>query len=287
LPENRLVRTQFIGLLTILWLFPIEGSSAEHSLDKTGWKLVWQDEFNGKKLSPKKWNILTREQSKHNELQYYVPDEVFVEKGMLRLRSRVRDFGSQHYTSGRVDTSGKFSPVYGLFEIRAKLPAGQGLWPAHWLYPQNRNWQMERLMAQTVTNGLESAIPEERPWYSEIDIMEFLGHTNVVYGTLHYCTFDGQKKSNSGSWKGDTDFTKSFHVYALEWRPDVMRWFVDGHLIHSTHTGIPHTPHYLILNTAVGGKWPGNPDDTTAFPQFHDIDYVRVYQQKDYYRQRK
>ena len=142
---------------------------------------------------------------------------------------------------------------------------------------------MERLMAQTVTNGFESLIPEERPWYSEIDIMEFLGHTNVVYGTLHYHTFSGQKKSSSGNWRGEADFTKEFHVYAVEWRPEVMRWLVDGQLIHSTTNGIPHTPHYLILNTAVGGKWPGNPDDTTVFPQFHDIDYVRVYQQKDYY----
>ena len=143
---------------------------------------------------------------------------------------------------------------------------------------------MERLMSQAVTNGQESLIPEERPWYTEIDIMEFLGHTNVVYGTLHYHTFDGQKKSSSGHWKGDSDFTKDFHVYALEWQPDVLRWFVDKRLIHSTTNGIPHTPHYLILNTAVGGKWPGNPDESTAFPQYHDIDYVRVYQKKDYFR---
>ena len=255
----------------------------ETALEKEGWKLVWHDEFNGRKLASEKWNVLTREQSKHNELQYYLPDEVYVENGVLRLRSRVRDFGSQHYTSGRIDTSGKFAPVYGRFEIRAKLPAGKGLWPAHWLYPQNRNWPMERLMAQAVTNGQESLIPEERPWYTEIDIMEFLGHTNVVYGTLHYHTFDGQKKSSSGHWKGDSDFTKDFHVYALEWQPGVLRWFVDERLIHSTTNGIPHTPHYLILNTAVGGKWPGNPDESTAFPQYHDIDYVRVYQKKDYF----
>jgi beta-glucanase (GH16 family) len=277
------MRTLTFGLLLILQSWCGQIFAAGDSPEKNGWKLVWHDEFNGKKLSPKKWNVLTREQSKHNELQYYVPDEVYLKNGCLRLRSRRRDFGSQHYTSGRVDTSGKFAPVYGLFEIRAKLPAGRGLWPAHWLYPQNRNWPMERLMAQTVTNGFESLIPEERPWYSEIDIMEFLGHTNVVYGTLHYHTFSGQKKSSSGNWRGETDFTKEFHVYAVEWRPEVMRWLVDGHLIHSTTNGIPHTPHYLILNTAVGGKWPGNPDDTTVFPQFHDIDYVRVYQQKDYY----
>lgn len=278
------MRTTLRRIIFFLTILPIAAFAGEKSPKENDWKLVWQDEFKDKKLSPKKWNVLLREQSKHNELQYYVPDEVYIEKGSLRLRSRVRDFGSMHYTSGRVDTSGKFAPVYGRFEIRAKLPGGQGLWPAHWLYPQNRNWEMERLMALAVTNGQERAIPEARPWYSEIDIMEFLGHTNVIYATLHYHTFEGLKKSTSGKVTGKAGYTKDFHIYALEWEPHVMRWFVDGQLIHSTTKGIPHTPHYLILNTAVGGKWPGNPDETTVFPQFHDIDYVRVYQRKEYFK---
>lgn len=253
--------------------------------ERPGWKLVFRDEFTEPKLSAKKWNVLLREQSKHGELQYYLPDEVYIENGSLRLRSRVRDYGTQHYTSGRVDTSGKFAPVYGRFEIRAKLPGGKGLWPAHWLYPQNRDWAMERLMAAAVANKEERLIPEARPWYTEIDIMEFLGHeASVLYGTLHYHSFDGQKKSSSGTLKNETDYTKDFHVYALEWDPDQIRWFVDDQLIHSTKEGIPHTPHYLILNTAVGGSWPGNPDATTVFPQFHDIDYVRVYQREEYFK---
>ena len=250
-----------------------------------GWKLVWHDEFNARKLDPRKWNILIRETSKHNELQYYVPDEAYIENGCLRLRSRVRNYGSKAFTSGRVDTSGKFAPTYGRFEIRARLPGGKGLWPAHWLYPQNRNWQMEHIMAETVASGMERSIPEERPWYSEIDIMEYLGHeTNVLYGTLHYCTFDGQKKSSSGTWRGLCDYSQDFHVYALEWEPDQMRWYIDGELLHSTTNGIPHAPHYLILNTAVGGAWPGNPDATTRFPQYHDIDYLRVYQREHYFK---
>lgn len=273
------------NLLSLFACLVLLAASAFASDERSDWKLVWQDEFNGKKLSSKKWNVLTREQSKHNELQYYVPDEVYIENGCLRLRSRVRDYGSQHYTSGRVDTSGKFAPVYGRFEIRARLPAGKGLWPAHWLYPQNRDWAMERLMAQAITNGQERLIPEARPWYTEIDIMEYLGHeTNILYGTLHYHTFDGQKKSSSGKWKGDCDYSKDFHVYVLEWEPDVMRWFIDGNLIHSTTNGIPHAPHYLIFNTAVGGAWPGNPNATTMFPQYHDIDYVRVYQRREYFK---
>jgi len=259
-------------------------SAEEQAPAPKDWKLVWRDEFNGRKLNPKKWNILLREHSKHNELQYYLPDEAFLQDGCLRLRSRVRDYGAMRYTSGRVDTGGKLAPVYGRFEIRARLPVGKGIWPAHWLYPQNRDWPMERLMADAVANGKERIIPEHRPWYTEIDIMEFLGHEpNIVYGTLHYHTFDGQKKTSSVTWKGDCDYSRDFHVYALEWEPDAIRWFIDRQLIHTTTNGIPHTPHYLILNTAVGGQWPGNPDSSTTFPQFHDIDYVRVYQRAGYF----
>jgi beta-glucanase (GH16 family) len=270
------------------WLTMLAGGvlAGEKSPSLSGWKLVWRDEFNAKKIDARKWNVLLRENSKHNELQYYLSDEVYIANGCLRLRSRVRDFGSRHYTSGRVDTSGKFAPVYGRFEIRARLPSGKGLWPAHWLYPQNRDWKMEYVMAEAVANGKERMIPEARPWYSEIDIMEFLGHEpKILYGTLHYYTFDGQKKTSSVTWKGISDYSKDFHVYALEWEPDAIRWFIDGQLIHATTNGIPHTPHYLILNTAVGGAWPGNPDATTTFPQFHDIDYVRVYQREGYFKQ--
>lgn len=267
-------------VLSVLFIGPTL-SQEQH---KSEWRLVWQDEFGGNRLDTTKWNVLLREQSKHNELQYYLPDEVYVEKGFLRIRSRERAFGSQKYTSGRLDTRGKFSPTYGRFEIRAKLPGGRGLWPAHWLYPQNRNWLMEYIMLDAVEKGKERWIPEERPWYSEIDIMEFLGHErNVLYGTLHYYSFDGKKQTSSGTWRGNEDYAGDFHVYALEWEPDSMRWYIDGRLFHSTAAGVPHTPHYLILNTAVGGVWPGSPDSTTVFPQYHDIDYVRVYERGGYF----
>jgi beta-glucanase (GH16 family) len=281
-----MITKPLLPIALVLLCFAARSPADEGSPANARWRLVWHDEFNGRKLDPKKWNVLLRETSKHNELQYYLPDEAYLTNGCLRLRSRVRNFGSQRYTSGRVDTSGKFAPVYGRFEIRARLPGGKGLWPAHWLYPQNRDWPMEYLMAEAVANNKERLIPEHRPWYSEIDIMEFLGHEpNIVYGTLHYCTFDGQKKSSSVTWKGSCDYSKDFHLYALEWEPGAIRWFLDNQLIHTTTNGIPHTPHYLILNTAVGGAWPGNPNATTTFPQFHDIDYVRVYQRPNYFQE--
>jgi beta-glucanase (GH16 family) len=217
---------------------------------KNSWEMVWKDEFNGTKLDTSKWNVLIRENSKHGELQYYVPDEISVGNGVLRICSHMRKYGSKEYTSGRLDTKMKFAPVYGRFEIRAKLPQGKGLWPAYWLYPQNRDWLMEKAMEDAVAAGKERLIPEERPWYTEIDIMEFLGHeTNILYGTIHYCSFDGTRRSSSGTWRGTVDYTKDFHIYALEWEPDSIRWFIDGNLIYTTTNGIPHTPHYIILNT--------------------------------------
>lgn len=243
------------------------------------WKLIWQDEFNGKSLDKTKWNVLTRETSKHGELQYYVPDEVYLENGCLRIRSQVRDFGDKHYTSGRLDTKDKLAITYGRYEIRGKLPVGQGLWPAYWLYPQNREWEMEYVMSEAVANGKESSIPELRPWYTEIDIMEFLGHEpSTLYATFHFYSFQGVKKSSSATYKGKVSYGDDFHIYALEWEIDAIRWYIDGELIHTAKVGIPHKDHFLILNTAIGGSWPGNPDSTTVFPQFHDIDYVRVYQ---------
>ncbi|MFA6539991.1 MAG: glycoside hydrolase family 16 protein, partial [Bacteroidota bacterium] len=260
-----MVRLSFI---LSLYIFTSIFSLTAQETDHAKWNLVWSDEFNGDRLDQTKWNVLLREQSKHGELQYYVPDEVYVENGLLRVRSRARSYGSMKYTSGRLDTKGKFSPVYGRFEMRAKLPGGKGIWPAYWLYPQNRNWELEYIMEDAVAKGKENLIPEERPWYTEIDIMEFLGHqTNTLYGTLHYCSYDGRRMSSSGTRVGDCDYTKDFHLYTLEWESDSIRWSIDGRQFHATVNGIPHTPHYLILNTAIGGSWPGNPDSTTVFPQ--------------------
>ncbi|MDZ7633559.1 MAG: glycoside hydrolase family 16 protein [Bacteroidales bacterium] len=204
-------------LLIVMLILPLFVSFTEPEPQEK-WKLVWVDDFSSKQLDSARWNVLMRETSKHNELRNYIPEEVFVENGLLRIRSSKRKYGTQEYTSGRIDTRGKCAPVYGRFEIRAKLPGGQGMWPAYWLYPQNRNWQMEYIMAEAVANGKESMIPEARPWYSEIDIMEFLGHEpGVLYGTLHYYTFDGQKKTSSGTWRSETDYSADFHVYVLEW----------------------------------------------------------------------
>lgn len=281
---NYLIIMKKFMLLTFLALLnqtaPTFGQKSEKSVQKD-WKLIWKDDFNGSKLNTSKWNILTRETSKHGELQFYIPEEVCLKNGNLVIRTTKQDFGSMHYTSGRLDTKDKLAITYGRFEIRGKLPVGQGIWPAYWLYPQNRDWQMEYVMSEAVANGKESSIPEFRPWYTEIDIMEFLGHQpRTFYGTFHYYSFQGVKRVSTITYNTESSLADGFHTYMLEWESDAIRWYLDGKLVHTAVEGVPHAPHYLILNTAVGGSWPGNPDSTTVFPQFHEIDYVKVYQRK-------
>ena len=134
--------------------------------------------------------------------------------------------GSRAYTSGHVDTLGKFKQEYGRFEIRAKLPRGQGIWPALWMLPANRE-----------------------TWPPEIDIVELLGHEpNTIHMTNHFGVWP--KNKLEGKDFTGPDFTKDFHVYALEWEPDELRWYVDGDLKHSTRKHIPKEPFYIILNTA-------------------------------------
>ncbi len=233
--------------LTILFL-----AATAPAADLKGWHLIWGDEFNGKTVDPAKWYVEDAALVKNNELQYYAPDDVFLRDGCLVLRSQKRTVGTRDYSSGLVSTRGRFAQAFGRIEIRAKLPKGQGLWPAHWM------------------------LPEDGSWPPEIDIMEMVGsQPNNVVMSLH----NGQWPdlwTQSMDYMGP-DFSAGFHVFALEWEPGEMRWLVDGEVRHSTKQGVPQKPFYLILNTAVGGDMPGEPDDSTPFPQEHVVDYVRVY----------
>ena len=218
-----------------------------------GWKLLWHDEFDGSQIDTTKWRVENAALIKNRELQYYSPDEVFVKDGVLTLRTQKRIMYGRRYTSGLVETKGKFSFQFGRVEVRAKLPKTQGIWPAHWMLPDNGKWP------------------------PEIDIMEALGHEpGKVYFTHHWGTREKHKWEQK--YFEGADFSKDFHVFAIEWEADHITWFVDGQEVHTTRQRIPDVPFYIILNTAVGGDWPGNPGGSTEFPQTHDIDYVRVYQ---------
>ena len=234
--------------------------------DPSGWKLAFSDEFDSKTLDTAKWNTCYPwvedggcTNSGNNELEWYQPDEVFVENGLLRLRAQARSVKEGFpYTSGMVTTHKKFTFQYGYVEARLKVPAGQGMWPALWL------------------------LPEDEHWPPEMDILEVLGHQpSTIYTTLHYTT-DGKNHYSSGSsWKGP-DFSAGYHTIGLLWEPHLLAWTIDGVERSAVTDSIPQEPFYLLANLAVGGTWPGSPNASTIFPSFYEIDYLRVYENKPY-----
>lgn len=218
------------------------------------WKLVWQDEFDYNCLDPSKWNAENWAAEKNNELQYYTPDNLDLKSGVLQIISKKEKYRGRDYTSGAIHSQGKFDFLYGKAEIRAKLPAGQGIFPAFWMMANNQD-----------------------DWLPEIDIMEMLGHRpDEIWMVSHWLDQNGNLKSVSDFYKGE-DFSKAFHTFSVEWTPDSITWFIDGVERFSTTSSIPNEKMYLYLNTAVGGNWPGSPDEATTFPVHYEVDYVRVY----------
>lgn len=254
------------------------GSPVQH-----GWRLTWSDEFNGRDGTapdPAKWKAIVGGGS-GEELEYYTdrPENVHLEHGNLVLTARKEDYRSPYgrkagYTSGRVETRGKFEQKYGRFEARIKLPKGQGIWPAFWMLGANMSGP---------GSGFDSV---KWPACGEIDIMESIGRLpSTVFGTLHGPNYLGGEVQGKYELPARHAFSEDFHLFAIEWEPAVVRFYVDEHL-YATET--PQTlpagdrwifdhPYYLILNLAVGGHWPGPPDATTGFPQQMLVDYVRVY----------
>jgi len=229
---------------------------AETAPAEQAWKLVWSDEFSGSSLDTTKWRAEDVTLVKNSELQSYAPSAVAIRGGMLVISSTVASKDGRAYTSGLIESRGRFARAFGKFEMRAKLPGTKGLWPAFWLLPADESWP------------------------PEIDIMEALGHEPAkVYMTNHWGVWPNTQ--HEGTPFEGPDFTKDFHTFAVEWFPDRMDFFVDG-VKRATHAkDVPKIPFYVILNTAVGGDWPGNPDATTVLPQTFEVDYVRVYEPVD------
>lgn len=228
-------------------------------MEKKGWVLTFQDEFNDSKLDSSKWidsypgNIRTHGDE---EKQWYAADGYEVGKGHLRLKGEKREMEGHPYTSGMVASFGKFAQQYGWFEIRAKFPKGKGYWPAFWL------------------------LPTSKAWPPEIDVLEILDHEpNKVYLTNHWRDDKGEHKSKGGNWVGP-DFTTDYHVFATQWNPGEIIWYVDGIERFRSTIGVPSEPMYLIANLAIGGSWGGYPDASTVFPGYMEIDYIRVYKKQ-------
>ncbi len=229
------------------------------------WQLVWQDEFtNG--IGPD-WVFETGTGSGgwgNNELQYYRQQNASVSNGQLVITARRENFGGMQYTSARMKTQGRKSWRYGRIEARIAIPAFQGVWPAFWMLGDN-----------ITSVGW--------PACGEIDVMEHINTGGNVHGTMHWQDHNNNYANYGGSTS--TNVT-AFHVYSIEWTPNYIRWFVDGVQYHEADitNGINgthefHNNHFIILNMAIGGNWPGFTVDNNAFPANMYVDYVRVYQQ--------
>ena len=238
-----------------------------------GRTLLWADEFSqsdGTTPDSTKWGYdIGGTGWGNNELQYYTnrTENARIESGSLVIEARAENFGGKNYTSARLLTKDKVSWTYGRIEARIKIPKGQGIWPAFWM-----------LGANIGSVGW--------PNCGEIDIMENIGSLpSTLYGTLHGPGYSGGNGISGNTVLSGAAFGDDFHVYAIEWEENRIRWFLDGQLFFSlTPANLPgggtwvfNQPQFLILNVAVGGNWPGNPDGSTVFPQRMTVDYVRVY----------
>ena len=285
--KNIVVRFFMLSILCMLCLMvncSSDGDNPTAPTDPTdtipGWNLVWSDEFNEPNIDLTRWeHEVNGEGGGNNELQYYTDRELnsLIDDGKLVIRALKETYtgpdGTREYTSARLRTKNKGDWKYGRFEMRVKLPIGQGLWPAIWMLPTD--W---------VYGGWAAS--------GEIDIMELVGHDPVrVYGTLHYGGEWPNNVQSGDSYSLSTgSFTSTFHTFALEWEENEFRWYVDGMLYQTQNSwfseGEPYPAPFnqrfhILLNVAVGGNWPGNPDQTTTFPQTMIVDYVRVYEKAE------
>jgi len=258
---------------------PPGGNAHQSSVIDSGWTLVWSDEFNGPNGSapdPAKWTLETGGKGwGNNELESYTDrlQNAYQQDGNLVIKVLAEKYTGadgvpRNYTSARLKTEAKFTQAYGRFEARIKIPRGQGIWPAFWM-----------LGADIPTAGW--------PACGEIDIMENIGkEPGTVHGTIHGPGYSGEHGIGAPfSLAAGQNFADDFHLYAVEWESKVIRFYVDDHLYETrTEADLPagtkwvyDHPFFVLLNVAVGGPWPGNPDATSEYPQTMLVDYVRVY----------
>lgn len=283
------VKSLVAGLFSSLLFSSLLFSNQLMAQCSTSCTLIWSDEFDGSTLNMDNWEYQYGDGTGYgitgwgnNELQYYTDTQATVTSGELTIRAEKLPPGTQvggkDYISSRIRSIFKHDTAYGRYEVRAKLPAnqgaaGQGTWPAVWLLNSDPNSY----------GGWPSS--------GEIDIMEWLGNdADRIYGTLHYGNIGGGSANNGNDYFLPAGTTNDFHVYAVEWDTNQIRWYVDGSLYHTVNSstwfsgaGSAPTapfdmPFHFIMNVAVGGNFPGNPTASSVFPQDLVIDYVRHYE---------
>ena len=247
---------------------PETGYSTPESYD--GMELVWSDEFNASSIDNSNWTFETGTGNwgwGNNELQYYQEINTSIIDGNLVIEARKESVDNSNYTSSRIITRDKKSFKYGRVDIRAVMPEGQGIWPALWMLGSNHfqvGW----------------------PTCGEIDIMEMIGggdgRDNVLRGTAHWN--QGGHVSYGQGYTHESNLSDEYHVYSIIWDDQNIRWYFDDinfNTMDITSEALSafHNNFYFIMNVAVGGVWPGSPDNTTLFPQWMIVDYIRVFQE--------
>ena len=265
----------------VIFVVFVRGSA--HPAPSSKWILTWHDEFNaadGTPVDSQKWTAETGGNGwGNNELEYYTtsPRNARQQHGSLVIEALREPYTGadgvkRDYTSARLKTQGKFSQAYGRFEARIKMPRGKGMWPAFWLLGDDIDvvhW----------------------PNCGEIDIVENIGiEPSTIHGTIHGPGYSGAHGIGSPfALPNGKRFSDDFHLFAVEWEPKEIRFYVDRHLYATRSPAdlpagtkwVYDHPFFIILNLAVGGSWPGSPDATTQFPQKMLVDYVRVYRRGD------
>lgn len=233
-----------------------------------GWKLVWSEEFDGGEINRNIWSF-EEGYIRNKELQYYTsrPENAYIQDQKLVIESRKEEHKGYAYTSASLTTKNRKTFLYGRIEMRAKLPYGKGIWPAFWLL------------------GASFEGDTDWPACGEIDIMELVGGgagDRTLYANVHSPNANGGLDyAGANTYVLENGrFCDDYHIIGLEWNPDTIEWVVDGKVYFKADiSGIPcfHKEHFLLVNTAVGGAWPGDPDEETVFPQYYHIDWIRYY----------
>jgi hypothetical protein len=249
---------------------PVDGTGYAGATSYPGMTLAWSDEFTANYINSNNWSYDTGGSGwGNNELEYYTNSNknAFATSGYLVIEARKETMGTNNYTSARMISKDKKTFTYGRIDFRAKLPKGQGVWPALWMLGNNIG---------------------TTPWPAcgEIDIMELLGHeAQKTYGTIHWGAAGGASTHIGGNYSlPSLTFNDKFHLFSLKWEADKMTFLIDDMVYFTANKSQVNgnypfdKPFFFIMNVAVGGNWPGNPDATTVFPQRMIVDYVRVFQ---------